>query len=184
MLDGTIVVLSILSLAMSGSNLQAFKSFRTLRVMRPLRLISRNEGMKLVVNAFFKAIPAIANVIFVSVLVFLLFGVVGVSFFKGSFNSCQGTNAAYLTPDQQALLQNPIPYSMLTPAQQAWGAPGGFEGVTSKVVCEWLQCVWWPVIPQSFDNIGTAFVALFSSCTVRCAAFHVRVDVHGRSAVL
>ena len=65
----------------------------TLRVLRPLRLISRNEGMKLVVNAMFKAIPAIANVIFVSVLVFLLFAVVGVSFFKGSFNSCQGTNA-------------------------------------------------------------------------------------------
>jgi hypothetical protein len=166
-LDGTIVLLSILSLATSGSSLRAFKSFRTLRVMRPLRLISRNEGMRLVVNAFFKAIPAIANVIFVTVLVFLLFAVVGVSFFKGSFNSCQGTNATYLSPDQQALLQTPIPYSMLTPAQQAWGAPGGYEGVTSKSVCEWLYCVWWPVIPQSFNNIGSAFLSLFSSCTVR-----------------
>jgi hypothetical protein len=68
---------------------QAFKSFRTLRVLRPLRMIARNEGLKLVVNAIFMAIPAISNVIFVIVLVFLLFGAVAVSFFKGSFNSCQ-----------------------------------------------------------------------------------------------
>lgn len=166
MLDATIVVVSVMSLATSGS-LGAVKSFRTLRVLRPLRLISRNEGLKLVVNCLFSAVPGIANVVFVFVLVFLLFAVVCVSFFKGTFSSCQGTNATYLSAEQLALLQNPVAYSALSAAQQAWGRPGGYAGTTSKSVCEWLYCVWWPVIPQSFDNVGLAFISLFASTTVR-----------------
>lgn len=52
---------------------------------------SRNPGLKLVVNALLRAVPAIINVGFVSVLFFLIFGIIAVSYFKGKFQGCHGT---------------------------------------------------------------------------------------------
>lgn len=92
LLDFVIVIVSIMSLAADGqSTLTSLRSLRTLRALRPLRIISRNPGLRLVVNALFRAIPSIVNVAFVSVLFFLIFGIVAVSYFKGGFNACQGT---------------------------------------------------------------------------------------------
>lgn len=48
-LDFTIVIFSVLSLASNNGKLKIFKVLRLIRVMRPLRVISRNEGLKLAV---------------------------------------------------------------------------------------------------------------------------------------
>jgi hypothetical protein len=56
-LDFVIVLIAILSLTLSGSNLSALRSLRTLRALRPLRVISRIEGMKVVVSSLLRAIP-------------------------------------------------------------------------------------------------------------------------------
>ena len=48
-----------------------------MRVLRPLRLISRNAGMKLIITSLFKAMPAVTNVfgvIFALQLVFVILG--------------------------------------------------------------------------------------------------------------
>lgn len=44
--------------------------------------------MKLAVQTLIMAIPKIINVIIISLLVFLIFGILGVNYFKGSFYSC------------------------------------------------------------------------------------------------
>ncbi len=57
-------------------------------------MISRNQGLKLVVNAIFSTIPAMMNVLLVCSVFLLIFAVLGIHFFKGTFFHCQG--AAHL----------------------------------------------------------------------------------------
>jgi voltage-gated cation channel len=51
-------------------------------------MISRNQGMKLIVNALLSSLPAMSNVVIVCFLFLLIFAIVGVSFFKGAFGRC------------------------------------------------------------------------------------------------
>ena len=87
-IDSTVVVLSVISLSIEGGKLKIFKVFRLLKVLRPLRVISRNKGLKIGIQALFMAIPSILNVIMVSSLFFVIFGIIGINFFKGAFFSC------------------------------------------------------------------------------------------------
>ena len=51
--------------------------FRLLRALRPLRLISRNEGMRVVVNALVLSLGPILNVCLVMLTVFIMFAIMG-----------------------------------------------------------------------------------------------------------
>ena len=84
-LDFVIIIFSVLSLTPLSNNLVAFKIFRVLRL---LRLISRNEELKVAVRALFLAIPNVANVTVIMLLFFLIFGIIGVSYFKGTQFNC------------------------------------------------------------------------------------------------
>ena len=48
-----------------------------MRALRPLRLVSRNPGMKLIVTSLVKAMPAVANVFGVVLTLMLVFSVLG-----------------------------------------------------------------------------------------------------------
>jgi len=52
-------------------------------------MISRNQGMKLIVNALLASLPSMLNVTIVCFLFLLIFAIVGVSFFKGAFGFCE-----------------------------------------------------------------------------------------------
>jgi voltage-dependent calcium channel T type alpha-1H len=56
-----------------------------------MRLISRNEQLKVAVRALFYAIPNILNITIIMLLFFLIFGVIAVSYFKGKFYYCTGS---------------------------------------------------------------------------------------------
>ena len=51
-------------------------------------MVSRNEGLKAVVSSVFRAIPAILNALLVTLLFYVIFGILGVIFFKGKFYYC------------------------------------------------------------------------------------------------
>ena len=89
-MDFIIVAFSLISLSLrdAGSNLSAIKTLRMLRVLRPLRMISRNQGLKIAVNSLINAIPYIGDVIVVSLLFLLLFAILCTNFYKGSFFTC------------------------------------------------------------------------------------------------
>ena len=87
-IDFIVVIVSIISLAITSSKLKIVKILRLLRVLRPLRVISRNKGLKVGIQALFMAIPALVNVLIVSCLFYLIFGIIGVNYFKGTFFSC------------------------------------------------------------------------------------------------
>lgn len=72
--------------------MRVFKAIRLLRILRPLRVISRNQGLKVAVQALLLAIPNIGNVLIISLLFFIIFAIICVNFFKGQFAYCYNTN--------------------------------------------------------------------------------------------
>ena len=87
-IDFLIVILSFMSLSPLSDT---FKSIKMLRIFRALRLVTRNDGLKVAVRALLLAVPIIANVTIIMVLFFVIFGVISVSCFKGSLYKCRGT---------------------------------------------------------------------------------------------
>ena len=59
-----------------------------LKVLRPLRVISRNQGLKISLRSLAAAIPGILNVSIISLIFFLIFGIIGVNYFKGRYYYC------------------------------------------------------------------------------------------------
>jgi len=59
-----------------------------LRTLRPLRVISKNVEMKMIVIALLDSVGHIFNTLIVVALVFLMFAILGVNFFKGRFFYC------------------------------------------------------------------------------------------------
>jgi hypothetical protein len=107
-LDFVIVIVSVLSLAArNNAALSSLRSLRTLRVLRPLRMISRAPGLKLVVNALFRSVPAIINVVLICFLFMLIFAIMGVNYFKGIFMSCDGDVFESLTGVEREYLSDP-----------------------------------------------------------------------------
>ncbi len=63
-----------------------------LRVLRPLRMISRNEGLKIAVISLINAIPQIINALVIALLFYVLFAIFGTTYFKGRFFTCLTEN--------------------------------------------------------------------------------------------
>lgn len=87
-IDFFIVIVALISLTFSGVDLGFLRAMRTIRILRPLRVISRNQNLKKVVQSLINAIPDIFNVSVISFLFFMLFGILGINYFKGAFFSC------------------------------------------------------------------------------------------------
>lgn len=97
-LDFTIVSFSVLNWILdsfSSISVSFLRGFRALRALRPLRMVSKNEGMKIVVNSLLTSIPNLFNVMLISLLFYLVFGILGVQLFKGAMGSCNDTSIDY-----------------------------------------------------------------------------------------
>jgi hypothetical protein len=94
-IDFIIVLMSILDLCLPEMNFPIVKIFRLLRVLRPLRFISHNESMRIIVSALLESLGALANVTVVVLIVFLIFAILGVSLMAGKMYSC--SNSALTT---------------------------------------------------------------------------------------
>ena len=80
-LDGFIVSSSIIDMSFENVDLAAVKILRLLRTLRPLRFVSHNINMKIVVNALLQSIGSIFNVMIVVCLVWLMFAILGTALF-------------------------------------------------------------------------------------------------------
>lgn len=86
--DFIIIILSIIDSAISSVNIPIIKVFRILRCIRPLKLISHNISMKIVVIALVESITAILNVLIVILIIWLVFAILGVSVLSGKMHYC------------------------------------------------------------------------------------------------
>ena len=81
-LDFTTVLIWLLS-SILDQNSSFFRVFRCLRALRPLRVVSKNEGIKTVVNSLIRSIPGLLNVMLIICLFLVVFGILGVQLWKG-----------------------------------------------------------------------------------------------------
>jgi len=75
-------------MSLDGFDLPALKILRMLRVLRPLRFITHNYELKMVVVALLDSVGGIFNVLIVVAVVYLIFAIMGVNFFMGTFVYC------------------------------------------------------------------------------------------------
>lgn len=94
-LDFVIVFFSFITWileAYATGDVSFLRGFRALRALRPLRVVSKNEGIKTVVNALLESIPALINVLLIVMLFLLVFGILGIQLFKGQLGRCNDTS--------------------------------------------------------------------------------------------
>ncbi|XP_077385441.1 sodium channel protein type 4 subunit alpha B-like isoform X3 [Festucalex cinctus] len=100
-IDFLVVLISLLStsaIILGISHLEAIKSLRTLR---PLRVLSRFDGTKVVATTLFGAIPTIFDVLLACLTLWLIFSIQGVNMFGGRFYHCSNdTSEEYFDSTQ------------------------------------------------------------------------------------
>ena len=77
-----------LTSSQGGNSLQWLKVLRLLRTLRPLRFISHNGQLKLIISSLFESILPICNALFIVLVVFFMFSIVGISLFYSSYHNC------------------------------------------------------------------------------------------------
>jgi len=87
-LDFIIVAASLFSIAFSEYNISFLKALRMLRILRPLRLISRNKGLKLSITSLINSIPSIVNLMVIVTFCIFLLAILGTTLFGGKFYTC------------------------------------------------------------------------------------------------
>ncbi len=145
-LDFFIVLIGLLDFMPSGtgSNLSALRS---LRVMRPLRAITKFPQLRFLVVLLLQCIPMLSNVIGLCCFIFFVFGILGVQLFQGAlhgtcFNHELGENLPMLCSVSGGASLCPKDYECLLLAQN----PN--RGVIH------------------FDSIGGAIVTIFQVMTI------------------
>jgi hypothetical protein len=176
-LDFFIVVTSILALpanTLLSGNCNAsddvfakFRILRTFRALRPLRMINRAPGLKCVVDAIFKCIPAFINIGLVTFLVYLVFAIMGVQLWAGKFWSCNEDFGADYYLDYLKD-ENGTQYDK------------GYGGSNKEA---WQVCIEnggvWQNKPLNFDNVLNAQLTLFevSSLEIWLDVMYAAMDV-------
>lgn len=83
-MDGTLVIVSLFDAIVSvifGHESKIFdilRVFRLVRALRPLRVINRAPGLKLVVQTLLSSLKPIGNIVLICCTFFIIFGILGV----------------------------------------------------------------------------------------------------------
>ncbi|XP_067118736.1 voltage-dependent T-type calcium channel subunit alpha-1H-like isoform X2 [Centruroides vittatus] len=108
-MDGSLVMISLVDVLLSfvadGSPriFGILRVFRLLRSLRPLRVINRAPGLKLVVQTLLSSLRPIGNIVLICCTFFIIFGILGVQLFKGSFYYCEGPDVKDIKNKTQCL---------------------------------------------------------------------------------
>ncbi|XP_075240799.1 voltage-dependent T-type calcium channel subunit alpha-1G-like isoform X6 [Convolutriloba macropyga] len=112
-MDGILVSISLIDLAFSAITstenkiFGVLRVFRLLRTLRPLRVISRAPGLKLVVQTLLSSLRPIGNIVLICCTFFVIFGILGVQLFKGTFYHCKGPEVTTVTNKTECLTRHP-----------------------------------------------------------------------------
>ena len=72
----------------SISSTEFLKLVRLLRTLRPLRFISHNDNLKLIITSLFDSIVPICSTLFILIIVLFIFSIVGISLFYPYLHNC------------------------------------------------------------------------------------------------
>ncbi|XRA99340.1 voltage-dependent calcium channel T type alpha-1H [Pycnococcus provasolii] len=154
-LDFVIVASSVVTLVINDSSLSIMRTFRLMRVLRPLRMISRLKGMQIVINVLVRAMPACSSIIVFGLFEFGVFGILGVTLFKGGFSYC---NDAVTKTGWTVRTKDECPV----------GEPFICTPLEGDVCAEVgaVETAEWKTHFLNFDNIGNAVMSLFVVATL------------------
>jgi len=88
-IDFIIVIVSLGAIIDSNNALNIVKILRTVRLLRPLRLISQNENLKLSLQALVVAIPSVSSLLMITLLIMFIFGIIACNLLKGMSYYCE-----------------------------------------------------------------------------------------------
>ena len=138
--DALVLFLSWLDIS-GATETRQFRVLRLGRALRPLRLIKRNEGMRLIVDALIATWRPVSMIIVLLVAVTTVFGVIGMSMFQGMFHMCSSP-----------LVEHPQGKAECTGTM--------LRGDDDQA--QWMSPAVWDVQPDNFDTFGTSFVTLLA----------------------
>ena len=81
-LDFVIVVSGYITILLKNSSFN-LKVLRSFRVLRPLRTVSRFEGLRILISALLTALPLLLDTIWILLFFFLIFAIAGLQLFQG-----------------------------------------------------------------------------------------------------
>lgn len=91
--DFLVTILALLSqLQFEASAQDLIRALSVMRALRPLKIIMKYERTNLEVISLVNSMPSIFNLIFITLMVMIVFAIVGVSFYKGKLYSCNMEN--------------------------------------------------------------------------------------------
>lgn len=85
-MDFVVVVVSLLSTF--SENGKSIGIFRALRSLRPLKIIQRIPGLRVIVQSLILALPSVAEVSVIVLMVYFIFGIFYTNYFYGQLRSC------------------------------------------------------------------------------------------------
>ena len=86
-LDFLIVMFSVFSLSYDAS-ISFIKVFRVARILRPLRLIQKAEGLKITIQSLYKALPQILRLQVVVMFFMFIISILLTTLLSGKFSRC------------------------------------------------------------------------------------------------
>lgn len=151
-LDLIVIIFSMYSYLSHDSDLSKIKVLRLLRILKPLRLIARNDALKISINALIASIQQMLNLTLVCMIFFLLFGILGVNSFKGAFYYC-----ASLPPGSYPIItkNDCLDYG------GSWvNADYNFDNIIQAIITLFLLSTtegWITLMEQGIDSVGIGY---------------------------
>ena len=83
-----LIVISSLTTYIGDEKFKIIKLLRLLKAIKPLRLISRNDGLKIALRTVMRATPSLLHTMLILFIFFILSGIFMCNMFKGTFYKC------------------------------------------------------------------------------------------------
>eukprot|EP00759_Apiculatamorpha_spiralis_P047084 PhF_6_TR42990/c0_g1_i1/m.65569/K04857/CACNA1S; voltage-dependent calcium channel L type alpha-1S len=132
-LDAFVVLTSFVALG--------YDTFKITRSLRVLKVLSQSAALRLVLTSLIQSIPGMGNVVVLGMLLFWIFGIVGIALFKGQLSACSDSS---IETKQDCTGW----YNSTTP-----GIFGDEIGNDTRV---------WSPLGNNFDHLGQAMLTLVS----------------------
>jgi hypothetical protein len=87
-LDFSIVAAAIFSIIFADYEISFLKALRLLRILRPLRLISRNKSLKLAITSLINSIPDIVSLLIITNFFIVMMAILCTTLLAGKFYYC------------------------------------------------------------------------------------------------
>eukprot|EP01050_Picozoa_sp_SAG11_P005114 SAG11_NODE_347_length_10420_cov_5.267997_2_plen_2091_part_00 len=171
-LDFVVVVFSTMNYIPGQGKSSLGRVFRLGRCLRPLRMVNKNPGLKVIVTAVIDSLGTNLAVMGLAGMLFLIFGILGCNLFGGKFWYCtcpdqvgpirveDGQTIGVWPAGDQVFDHLGLPRDGMNDRLLCLAATYYDDRLGEEMPCEWRNK------PYNYDNIGEAMMAMFTGATL------------------